>query len=182
MYHQYIYNNQYMLKEEAQNALFGTYLKELFDNLPDYYTKMNEATGEEILVYSKQYILARMQEQDKIIYSLDINMSRPDMGSFPFYYIVYVDADYYQGRPAYWQIRTEYNVGHEKSHTVTAENYEIDHYLDINRNFKYNNRLELDTSVSHDTFGISDCSNSYNVNYCGFLEDVVLDKKHQVLR
>ena len=49
-----------MSKEEAQNALFSTYLNELVNNLPDHYTKMNETTGEEILVYSKQYILDRM--------------------------------------------------------------------------------------------------------------------------
>ena len=181
MNHQGIYDYQYTSQDDAEHALFYTYLKELYDNLPDHYIKIDKTTGEEIEGYSKHYVLDRMQQQDRIIYSLDMNISSPNVGSYPFYRINYVRSDY-QGRPEYWQIIPEINVGQEKSHIVTAESYEIDHYLDMNRNFKYNNKLELDTSVSHETFGISDNSNIYNVNYCGFLEDVVLDKKHQVLR
>ena len=173
-----IANYQYMDQTEAQNALFSTWLPQLSGYLPDYYTKLDETTGETIQVYSKEYILDRMQQQDKLIYSLDLNTSAPEFG-MPFYYLVYV-TDYYNG--SYWRIQVNGNAGDTKSHIITAKNYEIDHYLDMNKNFKYNNKLELDTSISHDTFGISHNSNSYNVNYCGFLEDVVLDKKHQVLR
>ena len=71
-------------------------------------------------------------------------------------------------------------MGKEKSHIVTATHYEVNQYLNLNKFFKYDNGLVLDSSMTHDNFGITDVV-KYDYGYCGFLEDIVLDKNYQLL-
>lgn len=56
--------------------------------------------------------------------------------------------------------------------------YWIDHNFNINKNFIYDNGLALNTTTSHNYFGINE--KEQNFGYTGFLRDVILDTNYQI--
>lgn len=175
--HEYT-SSQYYLEDEAKSAMMNM-LETIYNRLEPVYEIKNEE-GEVISSYSKQDILNVMY-QENILYTMEI---KDYYGGFfdytgnPLLCIMRNRTDQYGSD--FYIIQANTSAGQLKSHIETQQYYEIDQYLDFNVHFKYNNKLELNTATSHDNFGIEGTLD-YNYGYCGFLEDIVLDRNHQVL-
>lgn len=149
-------------------------LEQLYESLPDTYETME---NEKLQTYYKKSILQQMYSSGLLYNANSTNTSPPQShdGDTPFFWIQHnIDS------PESWRIITTPYAGSIKNHQSTSEYYEVNTYLGLNKWFKYENGLVLDPSITHDNFGITD-GVGHNYGYCGFLEDVVLDKNYQVL-
>ena len=175
---QSISNHIYYSDTEAYDAL-NECVEDMYRSLPDTYNAISEDGN--TIVFGKGYIINQMHQQGIIFRTTPVNddYNYIDPMNYPFFYIVRIPTDHYNGVMEHWIVRCNDSAGSTIDRWIDSEYYEIDQYLGLNTWFKYNNKLELDTSMNHDTFGISDTDHTNR--YCGFLEDVVLDKKCQVL-
>ena len=175
---QSISNHIYYSDTEAYDAL-NECVEDMYRSLPDTYNAISEDGN--TIVFGKGYIINQMHQQGIIFRTTPVNddYNYIDPMNYPFFYIVRIPTDHYNGVMEHWIVRCNDSAGSTIDRWIDSEYYEIDQYLGLNTWFKYNNKLELDTSMNHDTFGISDTDHTNR--YCGFLEDVVLDKKCQVV-
>ena len=168
---------QYLGYQDAKDYLMYTVLQELVNYVSDKFEILSE-DGTVIDSFSKEYILDEMYTEGVLCSMSEYETSMPS--SEPFYWIQ--KYEYNGTEPQCWRIQvnpTAY-MGKEKSHIVIATHYEVNQYLNLNKFFKYDNGLVLDSSMTHDNFGITDVVR-YDYGYCGFLEDIVLDKNYQLL-